>query len=137
MTPEQKRHYEKCLAEGTSPVLAEMFALALPPGCNTDAVFLNDNRHEEQFKDGRVRAFRDRAEKQGVSTNGKVYTGSLARFPGDPMAWVDGRGDVAKICRQRGWNCEGTVAVKGDPELAMEKSCDPIARKKLKEARGK
>ena len=137
MTTAQKKHYEQCLAEGTSPALAEMFALAAPPGCNTDNVFCADRKEEEQFKDPRVRMFRRKAEKQGVSTNGKIYLGSLARFPGDPTAWVSGRGDIASTCQKRGWECEGTVTVKPDPEMALEKSVDPIARKKLKEARGK
>lgn len=37
----------------------------------------------------------------GRSTRGKVYKSSLARFPGDPQAWVSSRNEVAKIQHQR------------------------------------
>lgn len=137
MTRSQQKHYDLCLSQGTSPILAEMLALAQPPGCNTDNVFCADRKEEEQFKDRRVLGFRKKAEKQGVSTTGKIYLGGLARFPGDPTAWVSGRGDIAKTCETRGWGAEGTVNVKPDEEKSMEKSIDPIARKKLKEIRGK
>lgn len=49
----------------------------------------------------------------GVSTTGKRYLGQLAKFPGDPAAWVSGVDDVAKRCRQEGWGCSGEVKVQG------------------------
>jgi hypothetical protein len=51
--------------------------------------------------------YRQIAEQQGVSTTGKVYQGQLARFPGDPRAWVSGIGDVKRICESEGWGVEG------------------------------
>lgn len=131
---DQLYHYFACLLEGTAPSLALMFATAQGPGLQTDSVFCSGGREEDQYKDPRLREARQRAEKKGVNTSGKIYMSGLARFPGDPTAWVDGRGDVARICQERGWGCEGTVAVKGDVELALAKSCDPLARAKLKEA---
>jgi hypothetical protein len=62
-------------------------------------------------------------ERAGHTTQGKVYLSSLARFPGDPRALVDSRGDVRKICEQEGWNCEGSVNVKGK-QLPPRESTD-------------
>jgi len=53
--------------------------------------------------------YRQTAESAGVSTTGKVYLSSLAAFPGDPEAWVSGRGDVARVLDARGWGAEGSV----------------------------
>jgi hypothetical protein len=49
------------------------------------------------------------AQAQGVDTNGRRYISGLARFPNDPEAWVSGTSDVARLCRDRGWNCHGAV----------------------------
>ena len=38
-----------------------------------------------------------------------MYKSSLARFPGDPQAWVSSRSDVKKILEERNWQSEGTV----------------------------
>ena len=47
-----------------------------------------------------------------MDVKGKVYLSGLAAFSGDPRAWVSGRGDVQKVCEERGWDCEGSVNVK-------------------------
>lgn len=52
------------------------------------------------------------AEKMGQSTKGKKYISQLARFVGDPEAWVDGRGDVQRVLEKRGWGSEGSVKAK-------------------------
>jgi putative FmdB family regulatory protein len=46
------------------------------------------------------------AERAGVSVNGKVYLHGLARFAGDPEAWVSDLGDVDRVARRRGMGCE-------------------------------
>jgi hypothetical protein len=114
VTPAQQAHYDLCIAQGTSPALAEMFALALPPAANSDREFLEGRGGcYDQFKgqshigDHHARV----ARQHGVDITGKVYMGGLARFPGDPEAWVSGRGDVRRICEQRGWGCEGAVSL--------------------------
>lgn len=114
MTPEQKVHYERCLAEGTSPKLAEMFALGIPPMSNSDREYLegrcNGNQFESQPWVGDL--YRRRAADAGVSTTGMVYEPQLADYPGDPSAWVSGRGDVQRVCEERGWGCRGAVTTK-------------------------
>lgn len=61
----------------------------------------------------------EEARRAGVSTAGKVYISGLAEFPGDPRAWVDGRGDLKRICEEKGYGCKGAVnvePVKTEPE---------------------
>ncbi len=89
MTAEQQKHYDHCIAQGTSATLAEMFALQRGPTLNTDSTFL-----------------------AGEET-GYKYIHQLADYPGDPKARVSGRGDIQRICEERGFGCSGAVNVKG------------------------
>lgn len=87
------------------------------PALNTDAAFLAGTENGRQFeKQPAIGEFyRKVAEKEGVSVTGKVYKSSLASYPGDPRAWVSGRGDVQRLCEERGLECSGAVKVKGRP----------------------
>lgn len=104
---------------GTSPKLAEMLTLQSPPMSNTDREFLEGHCNGNQFAKGplsedlgdRMKAV---AEAAGQNVKGKVYIGGLARFPGDPEAWIAGRGDVRKVVEERGWKCSGSVDVTPD-----------------------
>ena len=111
-----EQHYEKCLRNGCSPRLAEMLASRRAPGCVTDDTFFVGRKGGQQFADdpqaGDYLAAGLR--KLGGSPAVKVYVHGLARFPGDPEAWVSSRGEIADRCRERGWNCKGQVNVKGD-----------------------
>lgn len=113
--PEVQRHYERCLRAGTSPRLAEMFACGQPPQSNTDKEFLAGHCNGSQFEKtpGLGDFYAKHAALAGVDPKGKVYLGQLADYPGDPKAWVSGRGDVAKVAEERGWSCKGLVNVKG------------------------
>lgn len=106
-------HYSQCRFNGSSPSLSDMLASAQPPSCKTDATFLkghcNGNQFESQPKVGNL--MRQIAEHYGQNTTGKVYLGGIAAFPGDPAAWVNGRGDVERVVRDRGWQCSGDVTV--------------------------
>ena len=64
-----------------------------------------------------------KAKKAGVSITGKRYLSSLARYPGDPEAWVSDRSDIKGLCKRRGWGCDGKVKVKAriEPNGASEK----------------
>jgi hypothetical protein len=99
--------------EGTSHSLAEMFAFRQPPMSNTDREFLQGHCNGNQFEgqDYVANLYRRRALAAGVDPLGKVYKPSLARYPGDPQAWVSGRADVQRICETNGWGCEGSVNV--------------------------
>lgn len=120
--PGVQAHYEACRREGTSHALAEMFALAQPPMSNTDREFLEGHCNGRQFeKTPQIGdLYRRQAAAAGVDPTGKVYVSGLARFPGDPHAWVGGRGDVAATCEANGWACRGSVTVKGEPPPPVE-----------------
>lgn len=109
--PRVQAHYEACRREGTSHSLAEMFALRQPPMSNTDREFLeghcNGNQFEKTPEIGE--AYKRVARAHGQNPAGKVYLSGLARFPGDPEAWVSGKGDVENILDRRGWGAEGAV----------------------------
>ena len=90
--------------------LDEMFRDQTPPGCVTDNTFLAGRGGAyAQFSEDDIGGnfYRKEALKAGVNPHGKVYMPSLASRPGDPEAWVSGRGDVRRVCEQRGWGVEG------------------------------
>lgn len=104
--------YEVLIEDGVSPSLADTLAHRKFPGIKTDATHFAGKWHKDQFEGSQYgRVVRKIAERKGVSTVGKIYHHSLARYPGDPEAWVDSRGDIARICKERGWGCEGEVKV--------------------------
>lgn len=100
--------------EGESHNIAELLATQRVPHLTTDASFLQGHCNGSQFAVNPILGdrYRDDAKAKGVDTTGKVYMHALADFPGDPRAWVSGRGDVQKVCEERGWGCSGAVNVK-------------------------
>lgn len=114
MTPCQEALYAEVVAKGGGHRLAEMLALGVPPGANTDREFLEGRENGRQFQDapGLGDFYRRVAEGQGQSVKGKVYLSGLAAYPGDPRAWVSGRGDAQRVLEERGWGAEGAVNTK-------------------------
>lgn len=95
--------------------LQEMLDAQQPPGVmGTDTQFLRNV--SEQFADNPALGdyYAKVARAHGQDPKGKKYLSSLAAFPGDPRAFVDGMGDVRKVCEERGWDCQGDVKVKGE-----------------------
>jgi hypothetical protein len=107
-------HYVKARRAGTSHNLAEMFALRLPPMSNSDREFLEGHVNGNQFANNPQigNLYRRRARAAGVNPTGKVYLSGLAEYPGDPRAWISGRGDAARLCEERGWEADGAVKVR-------------------------
>ena len=95
----------------------EMVSSGVPPASNTDREFLMGSENGRQFaKNQAVGDYYQReCERNGGQTKGRKYISQLARYPGDPQAWVAGRGDVQKLCEQRGWGSDGLVNVKERP----------------------
>lgn len=112
--PFVQKHYERCLREGTSEKLAELFATGQTPAIRTDATFLAGHANGSQFSGTEYLGdfYAGVARRHGQDPKGKVYLSSLAKFPGDPEAWVSGRGDVERVLTKRGWGAEGAVNVK-------------------------
>jgi hypothetical protein len=122
---DQKRHAERFDA---------MVESRQVPGCMTDAVFLEGNCCGSQFEvqPGVGDYYREVAKEAGVNVTGKKYMSGLASFPGDPRAWVDGRGDVQRIVEERGWACDGAVKVEM-PQVAPLPAT-PVAENLIREA---
>jgi hypothetical protein len=113
--------YEAMRRKGESHRLAEMLAFGQGPALLTDAVFLENHCNGSQWAGPAQEwigdLYKQEAAKAGVDVKGKIYLGGLARFPGDPEAWVSGRGDVKRVCESRGWGCTGAVEVKRQEPL--------------------
>jgi len=78
------------------------------PHLHTDTTFMA-NRDDGFGNDNRSRmAARAKAKAAGVSTSGMVYMPGLCP-PGQrlsPKAWIGGKADVKRICRENNWGCE-------------------------------
>lgn len=123
MTPSQQQAYDECLANGCSETLALMLAMRQAPFGMTDSVFLEGHCNGSQFErvPGAGDFYAREARAAGVDVTGKVYMAGLAERPGDPRAWVSGRGDVQRLCEERGWECNGAVKVKAKPARERKK----------------
>lgn len=109
--------YAQLRLNGQSHNFAEMIALQSGPGLDTDDIFFSgqgtllnqfgSNKHVERF--AKV------AKRHGYTPSpNDVYYPGLARFQGDPEAFVSrsmGRSYIKKLCEKRGWACEGAVKV--------------------------
>lgn len=94
------------------------------PTISTDNTFLEGHCNGSQFS-GRPEMgdyLAGVARAGGQDPSGKVYMSGLARYPGDPEAWVSGKGDVQRVCEKRGWACEGAVTVKSPKYNQVEPS---------------
>lgn len=106
--------YSTMLSRGESHKMAEMLATRSFPGVKTDAVFNEGKFSGDTGKIGPEQKWlEEQAKLHGISTNGKWYCRGLASFPGDPTAWVDGRGDVLRIAAEKNMTVKGYVEHKG------------------------
>ena len=100
------------------------------PVCVTDDQFMNHfGVNGSQFANRPEQGdyYKQKAEAAGVSVKGKVYISQLANEPGDPRAWVSGRGDIQRICEERGWGVQGSgLNIKADNDVAP--CVDPDAK---------
>ena len=88
------------------------------PSIRTDAQFLaNHGTLDKQFEgDSRqLKAVTDTAKKHGYNPNpNDTYIPTLARFPGDPLAFVPAgspKSHIRKVCEATDRACEGDVSV--------------------------
>lgn len=108
--------YEVMRENGETHYLAEMLAFQQFPATRSNTDYMRGRLSGDQF--GRTpqdqalgRNYRLRANAAGVSTVGKYYFHSVARFPGDPEAWHDSIDDVKRLCEKRGWGMRGYTSV--------------------------
>ncbi len=97
--------------------LEEMLAARRAPAIHTDATFFANVNAAPALHDrpGVAEEYRRVALAGGVNPVGKTYMPAIAAFPGDPEAWVSGRGDIQRVCEARGWACDGAVKVDARP----------------------
>ncbi len=109
--PALQADYEQIRRRGECHNLAVMLAKRSPPACKTDREFLRGHVNGSQFEgqESLGEAYAAEARRRGVNITGKVYLSGLAAYPGDPEAWVSGRGDVERVLDARGWGCQGDV----------------------------
>jgi hypothetical protein len=96
---------------GQSHKFAEMMATRSFPAIRTDSEYNKGRCNGNQFEavPGLGNLLRKQAEAAGVSTTGKYYCHGLAEYPGDPEAWVGGRGDVLAVAKKKGMSVQGSV----------------------------
>jgi hypothetical protein len=110
--PDIQGEFEAMVASGVSENLAEMFALQCPPSAYAgDRAFLEGTENGRQFQDNPELGdlYAADALASGVDIKGKVYKDTLARYPGDPTAWVSDTSDVVRIARERQLKISGSV----------------------------
>ena len=129
-TVKECTEYARMRRIGESHRMAELLALRAFPATRTDSEFLKGTH--EQFADTPELGdkYKAIAEAHGLNTNGLVYIRGLARFPGDPQAWISGRGDVTRIAEERGWGVSGAVEVQRrevEPSVDIDVADDIVA----------
>lgn len=112
--------YREIIASGESQNFAEMIACRQAPGVQTDNTFLagiGTLRDQFDGDDFTLNEVVQVAQASGYSPKSSdFYNESLARFPGDPEAFLhagQGRDHIKKVCEKRGTGCRGAVNVKG------------------------
>jgi hypothetical protein len=108
--------YWRMRQAGQSHNIAEVLATRSFPGTRgTDRSFMQgralDGSQFEGLPDVVGRNYVAQAADAGVNPAGRYYCGSVARFPGDPRAWVGSINDVKRICEAEGWTARGAVNV--------------------------
>lgn len=127
--------YNALIAGQYDARLKEMFDEQAAPRGVSDCTFMAGTANGRQFsgQDYIGDYYGQVAKAHGVSTTGKKYLSGLARFPGDPEAWVDSRGDVQRTLEKRGWGSEGTINVKkrelaNDPDPGPDMAPDLVTK---------
>lgn len=93
------------------------------PAIRTDAVFLaNHGTLDKQFEgdERQLDAITKSAKKRGYNPNpNDTYIPTLARYPGDPLAFVPAgspKSHIKKVCEATDRACEGDVTVNRSPK---------------------
>lgn len=137
--------YMKIRRGGASHRFADMVACQRGPGLMTDSVFFAGMpKLGDQFRnDVQLAKVLKIAKKHGYSPNvNDVYEPGLARFQGDPEAFVPpsgGRGYIRRLCEKRGWACDGAVKVEhrqplSDPLDKPVKLAEDLVQGHMREA---
>jgi hypothetical protein len=125
--PVIQARYEAMLRDGVSPRLADMLANQQPPRGKDNTSWLAANSHAIGGGDlGATRNHHEAlARDAGVSTGGKIYMPDLAKFSGDPRAWVADHSEYKNRLEARGdgWS-DGTQSVQPRNDVAPAPNID-------------
>ena len=127
--------YLKMRRENQSHRFSEMVSTQRPPRLMTDSVFFSGMKPwRDEMTPSHADFIYKQARSRGFEPPGDaVYQSALARFPGDPEAFLTrtmGRGYIKDVCARRGWGCEGAVnATTREPEKdhLADENCVPLA----------
>jgi hypothetical protein len=138
--------YFRARMQGSSDRAAAMYSLQKTAAIDTDDVFFQGAKPlYDQFGSQQAlnRTLRESKKRGFTPDKNAIYYPNLARFRGDPEAYVTramGRSYIRKLLEKRGWSAEGGVNVKGrEPESDPldAKNCKPlgedIIRRRMKE----
>ena len=141
---DQIEAFERMVASGESPRLAEMLALRKAPSLDTDTAHfagLNMNHIAKTINQPYADKVMEQARKAGLNVNENwFYNGSIAdeRAGGDPGAWIgpgDGKDKFKKVIRERGGASEELGV--DFFESAERQDKETTRREKVKEKRAK
>lgn len=141
MTPTQHARYRHCLriSKGNHKYALRMVQgnyFAPAPGTLSDREFFaGRGTLADQFQgdEQTLKLLVAEAQRRGYTPGpNDVYTPTLARDFGDPLAFVPptgGRGHIKKVCEMRGDECQGLVNVKSREMVGPSKQDDgpPLA----------
>ncbi len=107
----KRNAYARMRLRGESHNLAELLASRRAPGIGiTDSIFMSGRWGKAGIQDEEVaNLYRQIAQDNGVSSEGKTYCSQLASFPGDPSAWIDSVADVKRVAADKGMTLEGGI----------------------------
>lgn len=111
---DRRYSYVELRLAGQSHNLAAMFAEQRAPQGIGDKTFnAGVNPGGNQFADNPALGdyYAREARAKGINISGATYLSGMARYPGDPEAFIRDRGDIRRICEERGWSCDGAVKV--------------------------
>jgi hypothetical protein len=106
------------------------------PGLQTDDEFMANRGTLSSQLGEQTESVVKAAKQNGYKPNlNDVYLPAMARFPGDPEAFVShgsARGSVRRTMESRGWGCEGSVKVKArESEPASCRLADEIVEQEV------
>jgi hypothetical protein len=132
--------YMRLRRDGNTHRFSDMIACQRGPGLMTDSVFFAGAKQiGDQFvNETQRKKVLAVAKRHGYTPNRTdVYEPGLARFQGDPEAFVPatgGRGYIRKLCETRGWACDGAVKVEArQPERDPYAHAKPLAEDLIQE----
>lgn len=114
---------------------AAMLVTQSPPACRTDNTFFENRGTLDQQLGREVNHYTEIAEQNGYRPGARdVYEPGLARFQGDPEAFVPatgGRAHVKKVLEKRGYRVTNGVGVPSGICATPLESLEPVKSKPL------